>query len=569
MSALRAALETAPEDSECIVYLLSEFRSGSAPLELALPVIPAALAEKTVFMAAPPAAATISNVQIESIRPVRSVVLANATDGSGRVTVRLARRSGSLDREVTRVAISGDGVAPMKPKVVQWEPGQDSAEVDFMLSFSVVGDREVAITASIDPDALPADDERHAILALRDAIQIAVIDRQTFGGEGGINEYTAGQWIRRALEPLDDGPIEVITIEPAALEPIDLRGMDVVISPRPDLLGDRGWNVLSTFVDRGGLLMVTPPASLNVHRWVDRFVSSLRLPWEIGLEVEEFVEPLRLADEQPGSQLLHMISSELAGLCAPVLVTKALPFAEGDAPATSLLNLADGRAILVAATPQASDFTDERSGETTRRTSAGLVVYWAVSPELSWTNLPAKPLMLPLCQEIVRQGVSMIRTSQRILVGDQMAMPWGGTARELVDADGRHLAIDQTGRPVEPIARAGLYSVNDAAGEPVGMVAVNVESSAGRTEVQPSETVRAWLRASAPWTFLDAGDPGAPLRTAASGSSLAGVLLMALLALVVIETALARWFSHALTSHSASIRGGLHPTVAEAAGGAS
>ena len=55
--------------------------------------------------------------------------------------------------------------------------------------------------------------------------------------------------------------------------------------------------------------------------------------------------------------------------------------------------------------------------------SRGLVAYLAVAPELSWTSLPSKPLMVPLFHELIRQGLSVIIGSQKIAVGDQPAVP--------------------------------------------------------------------------------------------------------------------------------------------------
>ena len=55
-----------------------------------------------------------------------------------------------------------------------------------------------------------------------------------------------------------------------------------------------------------------------------------------------------------------------------------------------------------------------------------------------------------------------------------------------------------------------------------------------------------WLGKSGPWETFDGDDPVAALRTADSGAPLAGMLLLAVLALIGLETARARWFSHAL-----------------------
>jgi hypothetical protein len=85
---------------------------------------------------------------------------------------------------------------------------------------------------------------------------------------------------------------------------------------------------------------------------------------------------------------------------------------------------------------------------------------------------------------------------------------------------------------------------------------VNVDPVAGRTDPQDQAVVSEWLGHSGPWSVFDADDPAAALRTADSGAPLAGMLLAAVLGLILLETALARWFSHALpTAHMAGATG--------------
>ena len=72
-----------------------------------------------------------------------------------------------------------------------------------------------------------------------------------------------------------------------------------------------------------------------------------------------------------------------------------------------------------------------------------------------------------------------------------------------------------------------------------------------------------WLRESGPWELLDGGDIHASLRRAGSTSPLAGLLLMAVLLLVILETALARWFSHARGPGRGDAPRGFRPTIVE------
>ena len=80
------------------------------------------------------------------------------------------------------------------------------------------------------------------------------------------------------------------------------------------------------------------------------------------------------------------------------------------------------------------------------------------------------------------------------------------------------------------------------------MIAVNIDPASSRTDTQPQSAVSDWLTKLGPWEVFDADDPGAALRSIESSSPIVGLLLVAVVALVVLETALARWFSHAPSS---------------------
>ncbi|MHC4947512.1 MAG: BatA domain-containing protein [Planctomycetota bacterium] len=529
------------EFDQALVFLLDDFRAGSAPLESPLPPALADLGDRVRLLTAAPAAAGAANVQVTAVDPVRSLVLSDGADGSGQVTVRLARHGDELAGGVSRVTLGGDGVPPLDPRVVEWQPGQSEADVEFLLRLGDGGDRRIGLTASIEADALPGDNARHAVLEQRSKLRVVVADRRAFGFHATIDRLSAGQWIARALEPATGTPIEVITVEPAALDAADVRAADVAILPRPDLLPDAGWGALRAFVDRGGLLVITPPGELNVHPWVDHLEDDLDLPWRLGREVQARPGGLALADEQPDAELLRMLASELDDLAAPILAEKHLPVDEAASQATSILRFVDDSPFLVVDAPRPAAGPDDAPSAP----AAGLVAYLAVSPELSWTNLPSKPLMVPLFHELVRQGASLSRLTRQLAVGDRAVLDGGAAYGELLGADGDRLALDATGRPADGLPRSGLFDLHDRGAQPLGLVAVNVEAAAGRTDVQSRQVVQRWLRGSGPWEVFEHEELPGLLAAAESGSSLAGLLLAALLALVIVETALARWFSHA------------------------
>ncbi|MCI0630008.1 MAG: BatA domain-containing protein [Phycisphaerales bacterium] len=530
------------------IYLFSDFRAGSAALDAPLPSTQPKETAEATMVASPPAVESVSNVQIVSIEPVRTMVLPGVSDGSGQVTVRLKRTGGQLPAEITTVKLVGEGLGAIAPQVVQWQPGQAEADVEFMLHFANFSQNQVGLTASIDNDALPADNQRFTMLDLRNQIRVLLVDRRSFGFERSLDRLTAGQWIRRALEPLESSPIQIVEAEPAALDLADVRTADVVIAPRADLLDDSGWPILRQFVDQGGLLIVMPPGEGNVHQWTERMATHLSLPWRPVLEVVDHAGGLTLAQEQPGAEIMRLISSDLNDLARPIVVQRTLPLASDSDTGDSVILLADGSPMLVVGSPQRpTGPSGEQNAEPQASAPAarGLVAYLTVAPELEWTNLPTQPLMVPLFHELIRQGLSVISASQRLTVGDQPNLGAGPAARDLSGPDSAKIALDQAGRLQQPLGRAGVYELLDQSGQPLRKLAVNVDPAAGSSDLQSPAAVVSWLERSGPWSTFDPRRIAESLGGQQMGSPIAGILLIIVLALVILETLLARWFSHA------------------------
>lgn len=555
------------QDEQVVVHLLSDFRVGSADLGDPLPVLAGDRGTGLALdlLACPPAANAVSNTQITGIKPARSVLLTDVPEESGRVTVYLARHGGELEQGVSRVRLSVDASVDGEQKIIEWAAGQVEASVEFLLGELGRVRGETAITASIDDDPLAADNQYHLVLPIRRRFEIVLIDRREFGYEPSLDRLTAGQWIRRALEPGATGPLTIIDVEPASLSAADVQTADAVALPRPDLVTDAGWTTLRRFVDEGGLLLITPPQEETLHGWVDRLGSDLALPWPLRREVRQHAEGLALAEDSPRVELLRRIWADLPELMQPVLVYQLLPMGgdvEGAVRGETALHLSDGSPLILVGSPEAK--MEQASEEV--RVSRGLVILFTTAPELDWTNLPTKPLMVPLFQEIVRQGLSLIRSSGPIRVGDitaAVAASVEPAAETLMSPGGTSIGIQRSGQLARALPEAGLYRVADGAGRELGRLAVNVDPAGGDLTAQPPGAVKTWLDRSGPWRWLDPDDIGGELAGPGGRSSLAGLLLLLLLAIVVLETVMGRSFSRGSKISRGPEADGLRPTMDE------
>lgn len=633
-SACSTLAHSAPDRT--LVVVLSDFLEGSLDLSAAGDLLGASrLLDGVRVIASEPAAAGPGNVAITGLEPLRSVLIdaaRSAGSPSAEVTdlVRVSLRrtgegtSGAGTTTVRARIVPAEGGAaavsaesPSERVIVRWAPGQEGAVaiVPVRVDRKALGmhgaergaggvggaggqgaPAGTVIAASIDDDAVSGDNRWRRPVEVREALRVGIISPIRFGGGERADRLDPAAWARLALLPAGEGAgIDVVDIEPAALDGARLAGLDAVVLPRPDQINEAGWARIKLFVDGGGLALIMPPPNVSVHLWGDAMSRGLGTGWSVARESRN-VQGQRLAHpSREGSDgaenaprasadrgaestggLLALVSGELDDLITPVTVSRVVPMdpaaPEGGEP---LLKLTDGTIVAWAGALGAGG-SDAKPGR-------GLVVYLGVPLDLDWSDLPAKPLMVPLMQEIVRQGVGRARGTFIAVAGSRPGAPDRTT--ELVSladptlgdaaaAPGAALPARErvrvnsagTGPAVaaEPVRRAALFKAIDERGATRGLVAVNADARAGRTAASTRDGVGAWLRASVSG-HGDASAPGAsgvlwigPGGTEIGGGGMAALLgrtdggspaslplLLGALGLAVLELWMARRASHA------------------------
>lgn len=552
------------------VLVLSGFSEGAAALSRPLPPVLADIADVRLI-ASPPAESSPDNVRIVSVEPLRSVLLTRGgASPEVQATVTLERSgAGVSESAITTVRMNvASGVEEPAGQPVQapvrWEPGATRTSV-VVRGLTAPGDEAVqsggVIVAEIDRDAIAGDNAFRRPVGVRDVLRVGIVAQRRFGRGPGITRLEPGDWFRLALQPSGDAPIELSDIDPSAIDASVLSSLDAVFVPSPDLVRDEGWDRLARFAERGGMVVVSPPADATVHLWTDAFVEAFDLGWRLVREPVA-AEGVSLSGEQTTQDgVLSLLRAEIEELARPVSIEKWLPFEETPAGAEVLLGTAEGRPWMVAARAGAGEHAN---GETAPNGAKGrgLVVYLASAPTLSWTELPASPLMVPLTQELVRQGVGIAGGSATSVAGRTITVPAGATelerARGGERAESASLVVG-AGNTAGPVRTSGLWRAIDRSGRAVGVVAVNADPEAGRTSAQPEASVQQWLagalggqgegaaaaiaRGSLSW--LPPQGAGAALGVTDQGAPISLPMLAAALALALAEVVMARWFSHA------------------------
>ncbi|MBL8761440.1 MAG: BatA domain-containing protein [Phycisphaerae bacterium] len=574
-SRLAPELAAAPADTPPVtISLHSEFLAGSIDTQRKLAALPArADAPPHTILISPPRDTPVANVSITGVEPLRPLILGNSPAGSqadDQVRVHL-RRTGPATSQASTSLVKLRLAAPSSPRdagaspdlasadaIAKWSPGDRETSVIISIpTVSLVDAGPSALIASIDRDAIASDNTfRRPVLARR-AIQVALVTPPRLSLAVTIDRFEPADWLRLALSPQpgDSSPIRVVDLDPRAIaEPSALAGIDAVIAPRPDLLDDRAWTRLSEFVSStggGGLVILCTPPGTRAHPWLDQLENkfSLRVPGD--REASRPAEPLSLRPDTSAA-LLALLSPELAELVKPVRVIERLRLDPPTDPSLALLTLSDNSPLLLIPAPAESV---NAAAPSPRPPARGTILLFTAPFDLAATDLPARPLMLPLIQELVRQGVGGASASLASFAGAPVTAPPDAAVLAPIPSDaGPQIALSAS--PFAP-RRAGLWRVQDSRGSALSLLAANADPRAADTSTTTREQVRAYLAAALPagtpdtqLAFTDSpspsSDPTNPARPAPDPRSPLPAWLLAAAALVgVIELALARIFSHA------------------------
>ncbi len=556
---------SASDPARTYVAVFSDFREGSLELSgsgtgsesnmMAGVRLPAGV---KLLASTPDNATAAANVAIVGVEPLRSVVVGESGDGEGAadlVRVQLRRSGSDLPGATTTlqtrvISASSESLAPLPGErsgageavgktVVRWASGQESA----MVVATIPRARGVAgatvgrasgsglIVASIDNDPLMADNVWRRPIEFREALRVGVVGPTRFS-DAAADKLDPASWTRLALSPTGDrvgSGIDVVDIDPASIDAARLAGLDAVVLPRPDLLQDSSWARIGLFLSSGGVVVVAPPPAMTVHLWTDAMSKGLGLPAEWNLPRESrAVTDGRLIAPAPTSQnpggdgaaggggvggggsssstpdtsspdLLALVRGELDELVRPVTVRAALPLENTGESGKVLLRLENGPAIMWAGRPSGAGVG---GGVGVRGGEPGLLVYLGVALSLDWSDLPAKPLMVPLLQETIRQGVGQARGSWWSVAGSRPVAPQrtvelreiattGASGSDKPDRQSGTgvVSIDETGTVSQALRHAGAFAARDELGTIRALVAVNPDARASRIAPQTQQAV--------------------------------------------------------------------------------
>ena len=548
-----AAGDTVRDDERLLVTVLSDFAAATLDVDAALPPAVRQLTKSATLLLTPPAGDAV-NVQIARLRPRRRMIVAE--DGTALVPIELQLRRfaadlGAATTDIELQLTDRPAGAPLAtaPRRYTWAPGQSIATINVELPLDTTGadiapsSRTLAVEAMIaatdGSDALAADNQRLNVVQVRSHLLVALADA---AGAAAAGPYQPIDMLRFMLAPVAESPgsavaevnpVALLEVDVAQLDAAAIAGVDAVLVLRPDLLTERGTGALAGFADRGGVVWLIAPAIDASAAWGTALCNRLGLDWQIGVEPRTFepatpgAEPAfwTLALEQ-APEALNRLSADWEGLLRPISVHRMLDVAVPGGSNSVWLATDEGLPVLV-----------------TQRRGAGMVLLLTTALDTDWTNLPVKKLFTPLFHDALRSVLGAGEVDHAIC-GRPVPLHrrWDAVPRLVRSDGGASVAVTHAADAMHPTAafvRPGLYAAPDGV---AGLkLAVNVDADAGDLGTVDRDRLRVLLDAD----WLDQTDPATALTGARQSTPLGWPLLWVVLVLVLLETALARWFSHA------------------------
>lgn len=357
-----------------------------------------------------------------------------------------------------------------------------------------------ALSAPAGTDSIGSDSTVRTALRFATGVNAGVVRARGVSTDDAAIRPSA--WLNAALRPTESTPIRLRELAPSGIDEDALIGLDLLAIARPDLLTARSWTSLGEFSRLGGCVVLFAPDIDGVHAWVDDAVASL--PELEGLSREaQSLSSSRSVTPGLGAAALPVLNTEMERLASSVRVHRLLGM-NAD-PGSVVLSTDAGEPLLTRAGPQTWVFTT------------------ALSPE--WSNLPARPLFVPLMQEIARQCPEQI-VARTLTAGLDARSPDG-----LASTDGVSMSRGLI---------ASVRSSRDDSGQSTGLEATNADVRGGDTATLTRERVEAALNEGGTleirWSNADGnGNDAAPI----AGTKLGLMIFAAALLVALFESLIA------------------------------
>lgn len=295
------------------------------------------------------------------------------------------------------------GETEMAQGFLQIEPG-DSATKEFLLD--VPRDGETWGSIEIPQDSLPVDDSRYFTMPEVRDIKVLVVD-----GAPSINVYQSETfYLEKALNParLHTSHIRPTVMSPEEIRTVKFKDYDLVILANVGRLHSDKVSELKTYVSEGGNVFFCLGEKVRPDYYNAALAGLLPpLRMAVGFPRER---PLEFASFDTTHTVLRVFASERKDvLASPHFYKVFLVEPEMGEGAVTIISYSNGAPALI----------ELPYGK-------GRAITFTSTVDRNWTDLPVRPIFLPLIQQICRYmtGNLVEITSEEALVGDEWELPF-------------------------------------------------------------------------------------------------------------------------------------------------
>lgn len=477
-------------------------------------------------LARAPESAPHDNVGIAELAPSRSLRL-NDTATTLPISVRVSLiRSGSLDQSRSSITLTNaENNEPIGSATHQWDQGESEASLIIAVrpdALTSLRAGSAAIRAEIDDDANPRDNSARTIISLRQTLRVGVIESLDSSQDQAVGSIRASRALRAALSPSPSSPIDLVVLDHARLSAQRLSSLDTLFVLTPGALDDQAWGLLANANRSGLVLIITPDVSAPTTPWISELDALGILAPPAPLVAAAHGSPRLLSEQLPEDSALDTLSSEYPALSRSVRIDRSIDLSSFT-NSTPIALFEDGSSFAARVHSEQSDRAP--------------IILLASALEFSWSDLPARPLFVPMMQELIRQSVGSSRVRPPLIAGQRSIDPAS--------------LIALSDSPDPSPRRAGLYASLDQDGAARSIIAINPDAQGARTTLADESTLSGQLTQlfqtdSIQWIDSDPASE-TPLRQANAASvpsfGFPGFLFLLASIVGVLELVLARVFS--------------------------
>ncbi|HEU5257987.1 MAG TPA: hypothetical protein VFU28_18500, partial [Vicinamibacterales bacterium] len=392
----------------------------------------------------------------------------------------LARSTFSDQERVTlTAAVANRTVAPVTGdsltleiggRAIQTVPLNIAPEGSASVAFQpfTVPSKNMRVTVRAGNDALPTDNVFNLVISPSAPVRIVVVDSG--------NRPGAGLYLMRALAIGDAPKFDITSRQPAAVSDEDLRRASVVLLNDVDVnvgLGRR----LQRFVQDGGGMFIAAGPRATWPQEADILPASLSQPID-----KSRGESARVGALEYGHPVFEVFRAPRSGDFSTARFYAYRSVAA--APNTQVLARFD------AGTPALVE----------RKVGSGHVMLWASTLDLSWSDLPLKPVFLPFIHRAMVHLANYTEPAPWLTIGqvfdpDASSAKAQATGRLALTPSGKRLPLEDEGSSAQvlELTEQGFYEIRgQKANSDVTVVASNIDpAESDLTPVEPADIVTA------------------------------------------------------------------------------